>query len=121
MASSTILSPRPLELTPAASLSDLDQFCSGPLDAFLEEASRFVKRSPVHHHQQGSSVYGLRSNSSKAAAQQAKKAKAAGATKKTQVGLGSGHSVQASPCPGLGWVATWHTVGSAVHCGTRVQ
>lgn len=46
MASSTILSPRPLELAPAASLSELDQFCSGPLDAFLEEAARF-KRSPM--------------------------------------------------------------------------
>jgi hypothetical protein len=47
MASSTILSPRPLELAPAASLSELDQFCSGPLDSFLQEAARF-KRSPMH-------------------------------------------------------------------------
>jgi hypothetical protein len=41
MASATILSPRPVEIAPAASLevSQLDQLCSGNLDSFLEEAT----------------------------------------------------------------------------------
>lgn len=39
---STILSPRPVDITPSASaeVSQLDQLCSGSLDAYLAVASR---------------------------------------------------------------------------------
>lgn len=83
MASSTILSPRPLDLAPAASLSELDQFCSGPLDSFLEEATRFIKRSPMQQRSGHSSSKGVSSH--KRAASGSGKPNKAGAVKKAQV------------------------------------
>ena len=83
MASSTILSPRPLDLAPAASLSELDQFCSGPLDSFLEEATRYIKRSPVQH-RSGNPSSKATSNHKRSASGSGKSNKA-GAVKKAQV------------------------------------
>lgn len=82
MASSTILSPRPLELAPAASLSELDQFCSGPLDSFLEEATRLIKikRSGGNHPSKA-----LHTSSHKKAASSSGKPPKAGGMKKAQV------------------------------------
>lgn len=55
--SATTLSPRPLELAPAQSLSDLATLCSGPLDLFLEEAaarSKQARGAPRGGHGHGS-------------------------------------------------------------------
>jgi hypothetical protein len=46
MASTRILSPKPLEMAPAPSLelSQLDQLCSGNLDTLLDDACRIASR-----------------------------------------------------------------------------
>jgi hypothetical protein len=46
MASTRILSPKPVEMAPAPSLelSLLDQLCSGNLDALLDDACRIASR-----------------------------------------------------------------------------
>lgn len=92
MASSTILSPRPLELAPAASLSELDQFCSGPLDTFLEEATRLIKRSGGNHPSKA-----LHTSSHKKAASGPGKPPKAGGVKKAQVRKGRGSNCLDSP------------------------
>jgi len=91
MASSTILSPRPLDLAPAASLSELDQFCSGPLDSFLEEAAR-TARSRGHSSSKAASSH-------KKAASGSGKLDKAGAVKKAQVrhGCRPAHACATAP------------------------
>jgi hypothetical protein len=46
MASTRILSPKPVEMAPAPSLelSQLDQLCSGNLDSLLDDACRIASR-----------------------------------------------------------------------------
>ena len=48
MASASILSPRPVDVTPAASLevSQLDNVCSGSLEVLLEQASFSFEKKP---------------------------------------------------------------------------
>jgi hypothetical protein len=99
MASSTVLSsPRPLDLAPAASLSELDTLCSGPLDAFLEEATRVIK----HRSSASASAAGARHllSGSTSGARKSKAPKAGGAVKlRGAASVGGGRALAAASKP----------------------